>query len=212
MNIIFKEINDNQKIVIAAVDETVDDLFEKTATDLTEKELINYKQIKNENRKKEWLGIRLLLKQTLKKYIEIKYNSSGNPDIDGDYYISITHSKNIIGLNLSKHKTVGIDAEIISPKIIRTAHKFITEEEIKQFDEKEKLKKIYLNWCAKETLYKMKQHGGFDFKKNFKIYDADLYSKGTIKTQILINNTIEEHFLSYRFINYHDEEILIIWY
>ena len=212
MNILFEKIQEDCKVIVAEITETNELLFPEIKNDLSKTEIEFYKTIKNERRKTEWLGVRLLLKKFLGHYSEIKYNTTGNPYIDHDLNISITHSKNILGIILSKNKDIGMDVEILSSKILRTAHKFITKEELKLFSENDKIKKIYLNWCCKETLFKIKEHGGFDFKKHFKVLDSDVETSGKKEAFVIFNNEVETYLLKYEFIKHKESELLVVWH
>ncbi len=212
MNILFEKIKPECKVIVAEINESTEFLFSQIKNSLSKTETEFYKNLKNERRKTEWLGVRLLLKKLLGSYSEIKYNTTGNPYIEHDLNISITHSKNILGIILSKNKDIGMDVEILSDKILRTAHKFITEEELKLFSENDKIKKIYLNWCCKETMFKIKEHGGFDFKKHFKVIDSDVEISGKKEAIISFNNKTEHYNLKYEFLKYKESELLIVWH
>lgn len=211
MTIIFEEKNEEHHILICEVTENHEVLFPKIKNELSEEEISRYDNFKNKKRKTEWLGVRLTLKKMLGKYYEILYNDNGNPYINFHKNISISHSNGIIGIIISDKKEIGIDVEVLNDKILRTAHKFITHREIEQFKDNEKLKKIYLNWCCKETLFKIKETGGYDFKDNFKVIDNEIKSTG-IKKAIISHNNSEEHFcLNYKFLTHNKREILIVW-
>lgn len=212
MNILFKKIKEDCKVIVSEITESSESLFSEINEDLSKTEIAFYKTIKNERRKTEWLGVRLLLKKHLGHYSEIKYNTTGNPYIKHDLNISITHSKNILGIILSQKKAVGMDVEIISDKILRTAQKFITIEELNLFSEQDKIKKIYLNWCCKETLFKIKEHGGFDFKTNFRVIDSELNKSGTKEALIILDNHSESYILKYEFIKHKEFELLVVWH
>ncbi len=212
MNFIFEKTNTDFQIAVVEITDTLEELLSKIKGNLSIKEIEVYNQFKNNKRKVEWLGVRLTLKKMLGEYTEIKYTKNRNPYIDLKHYISITHSNGLVGIIISNKKEIGIDIEILSPKILRTAHKFITDKELKLFKEEDKIKKTYLNWCCKETLFKIKEHGGFDFKDNFRIIDSELKKSGKKKAIISYNN-IEEHFcLYYEFINFNKNELLLVWH
>ncbi len=212
MNIIFEKKFKNYEIRVVEVFKKPEKLFDIIKNDLNENEIIKYRSIKNTKRKTEWLTVRIQLKQILGKYYEIKYDQKGNPFTDDNVHISITHSKNIVGIILSKNPKIGIDSEILSDRILRTAHKFVSEKELKQFNDREKLKSIYLNWCGKETLFKIKGGGGIDFKKNLKINIPNLQTSGII-TGIYKNSIVyEEYKISYSFIKLKEQELLITWH
>ena len=155
MNIIFEQKKTNYHIIVAEIIETPDILFNILQNDLSKIELIKYNKFKNDKRRTEWLGVRFLLKNMLNNYYEIKYTKYGKPFIEGSKYISVSHSSNFVSIIISSKKNTAVDIEIISSKILRTAKKFIYLNELSFFKEDEKVKKAYLNWCCKETLFKI---------------------------------------------------------
>jgi phosphopantetheinyl transferase len=212
MHIIFENRTKDYQLVLAEINESSDTVFGHIKNDLTPSELNYLNGIRNEKRKAEWLGIRQLLNRMTGQYHEIKYSTHGNPYIVNNLHISITHSKQIIGIILSTKEETGIDAEILKPTIVNTAHKFIYENEIDSYEEHDKIKKIYLNWCAKETLYKIKKTGGFDFKEHFQVTTSSISDSGIVKASVLTDHRIETYELSYRFIKNRNDEILIVWH
>ena len=212
MNTIFEKINKKYIIKVVEVLKQADELFDIIKKDLNKDEISKYRSIKNSKRKTEWLTVRILMKQINGTYSVIKYNRTGNPFTNGKFHISITHSQNIVAIILSKNKNIGIDSEILSERILRTAHKFISEKELRQFSDRQKLKKIYLNWCGKETLFKIKGGGGIDFIKNLKINIPKVQSSGKISGIYKKSSVIEEYKISYSFIKLKNRELLLTWH
>lgn len=212
MNIIFEKKHKNKHIAIAEISDEHEILFSKIKSDLSFNEIERYKHFKNNKRKEEWLSVRLLLKKILNYYPEIKYNKYGKPFIETDKSISISHTKHYVSVILSNNKKTAIDIEIISDKILKTAKKFIYPNELKFFSEEDRVKKAYLNWCCKETLFKIKEHGGYDFKKHFKVIDSELKQNGNKKTIISYNKNLENYCLNYYFLQHKENEILIVWF
>ncbi|MCF6183753.1 MAG: 4'-phosphopantetheinyl transferase superfamily protein [Bacteroidales bacterium] len=207
LNIIFEKISNDYILKVAEFKQNSEFLFSEIKNDLSRYEAENFHKIKNEKRKKEWLATRILLKEITGKYTEIKYNTSGKPYLKRGKYISITHTGNYAGIILSKNENPGIDIEIISDRILKTASKFITEEELKTLKTTEE---IYIYWCGKETLFKIKGGGGYDFKKHFNIEPFKIKNKGILKTEIIRDNK-EEYTLSYMFKNKNNSKLLIVW-
>ncbi len=211
MNIIFKKITDNYTLKLVEFNDNPGNLFLQIKDDLGNEEIDYYRKIKNNKRKIEWLGTRILLKNILGIYTKIYYDNRGNPFLKNNKYISITHSENYVGVILSTNKDIGIDTERISEKILRTAHKFIPENILQNLLEEKSLEEIYLHWCSKETLYKIKGGGGFDFKKDFILQPLAVKKSGKI-TAFITKFEKEEFILSYRFINQKDSSLLLVWY
>ena len=208
---LFQKTNKRFSLKLAFFPENAAYLFEQIKPFLNEKERNFYTSLKNEKRKKEWCGTRILLKEIAGEYLSVYYDKNGKPEIRQNSYISITHSGDYIGVIISKTKETGTDAEIINDRIIRTAHKFIPEKELSVLKKNIDLDTMYLHWCTKETLYKMKGGGGYDFINDF-IIDTENKTSGIIKAKVIKNNNTESYMLSYRFINHEKNKILLIWH
>jgi len=212
MKSVHNQKTDKYYIKIVEVSEDVDELYQLIKDEINKEEHKVFRSLLNTKRKKEWLSIRILLKDMLGFYSEIAYDNKGNPDIKEDYEISITHSKNIVGLILKKGGRTGIDSEIISERIFKTGHKFITDIDLLKLNKQDKLKGYYLHWCGKETIFKVIGGGGIDFKENlFLEFDKinefgsinGLFKKGEIETSYKIH---------YIFIPLRNKELLVTWY
>ena len=212
MKILYKKKTENCKLIVAEIISATDSLYSELLDDFSENDITVYQNIKNEKRKKEWLGIRILLKNIFGKYIEIKYGNYGSPYIENDYNISISHSNNLISLILCKKIEVGIDIEKISPKIARIALKFMKQTEIDSVSDNE-IEFMYANWCGKETLYKIYKKGGLDYRKHLKISTSKIEKSGTLTGKISFNEINKEYTLNYTFINSTDnEKFLLVWH
>jgi len=158
---------------------------------------INVSKFKHENRKKEFLSSRLLLNELIPN-TEISYNKYGAPEIKNDYFISISHSRNLIAIIISKRK-VGIDIEKISDKALNLSSKFISKENHLNI----KKEKATLIWSCKEAIFKWHQKGNIDFIADIKISPFTVKEKGKIfakfknKEYTLHYKKIDDHFLVY---------------
>ena len=124
-------------------------------------------------RQKEWLNSRMAFKNTLGKDITLVKDEFGKPWIkDDDTYISISHSEDKVAIIYHQNK-VGIDIQIQQEKIIKLAPKFLTQSEIDQLEEKDKLDCFHYYWGAKESLFKAYGRKKVDFKKNLLIEKMD---------------------------------------
>jgi len=210
MNTIFEKITNTYKLKLAEFDESHDILFQIIKNNLNDEEKKFYDKIKNKKRKKEWLGTRILLKDILGLHKKIFYDEKGKPYLNEKLHISITHSNKYIGIIISKNKIVGVDLELISNRILKTAHKFISVENLSEINGKNYLQKIYLHWCAKETLFKIKGGGGYNFINDFIVKPFKLANSGTLETQIL-KNKAESITLCFQFINQSENQLLLVW-
>jgi phosphopantetheinyl transferase len=77
-------------------------------------------RMKLENRKKEWLSVRLLLKELLGEEKEIEYDNAGKPFFrDRSFRISISHTVSYVAVILNPNRPVGIDVERITEQVSR---------------------------------------------------------------------------------------------
>ena len=140
-----------------------------------------------ESRQKEWLVIRILLKKLLHldEIPGLEYDENGKPRLaDKASAISISHTREFVGVMMSTKKLCGIDLELISPRIEKIAPRFLSEDE-KSFITKEKLLHyLYVIWGAKEVLFKLYSKGNILFKDNFRIDPFQLEQKGNVNAHI----------------------------
>ncbi|MEP6584904.1 MAG: 4'-phosphopantetheinyl transferase superfamily protein [Ginsengibacter sp.] len=87
------------------------------------------------------------------------------------YHFSISHCADYAAVIVSEEKRVGIDIELITPKIELIKHKFLSEEEIGLVSGQwsmvnREIQLLTLLWSCKEAVFKWYGNGGVDFKKN----------------------------------------------
>ena len=149
---------------VREIREPVDDLLNL----LQKKELyLPYlSQISSESRKREWLTVRVLLKEMLGEEKEILYTSTGKPYLsDNSYQISISHTKGFVAVALHPEMKVGIDIEHISPRIHKIRSRFMNEKEEANLDKEHEEVHLLLHWSAKESMFKILDEQDIDFKK-----------------------------------------------
>ena len=123
-----------------------------------------------ENRKREWLTIRVLIKELLGEEKEILYNSLGKPYLsDNSFFISISHTKGYAALILNKENEVAVDIERITSKVENIRKRFVNEEEEKALSQSNERINLLLFWSAKESLFKRLCVENVDFKTHLHI-------------------------------------------
>jgi 4'-phosphopantetheinyl transferase EntD len=122
---------------------------------LSEQENNNFSSLKNNNRRKEWLTIRILLEHLTNKNFSLHYLFDGKPILlEPKLFLSISHSKDFVAVFISQNKAIGIDIERIKENIGSLKHKFLLPEESQQIDDSDK-QLLHIYWGAKESMYKM---------------------------------------------------------
>ena len=120
---------------------------------LTDIETERFFSFKNINRRREFVATRILRHQ-LFGFQHMHYDSLGAPYIPNEGFISVSHSKNLIGIAVNEEYKVGLDLESHRKNILDLKTKFLSENEFTQFncDNYIEVTKI---WSAKEALYKL---------------------------------------------------------
>lgn len=207
MGVIVREhFNEDVEFGIWEITEDYDTLMSKL--NLDEKDLETVESFKNHKRKLEWLSVRTLLNEVLGKHSKIVYGPERKPYLhNNEYNISISHSKNLTSILLSKKKRVGLDLEFMSTKILRIADKFLRDEELANIKKDQELYHLYLHWCAKEALYKICDKVDINFVTNLTIEEFTPKEKG------LILGTVNNSYMNERFtLNYFTiKNYSIVW-
>lgn len=178
----------NSTILVWKIEETLDEiksLIFDFLPDVDKNKFINFK---SEQRKKEWLLSRFLLKKApnLPDKISVKYDNFGKPFLD-DFQISISHSKQFVAIIVSKINSVAIDIQEITEKTKTVAHKFLSTKEINNFDINNS-QVTSLLWSVKETAYKFYGKKNLPFIDGIKILPFEIDSNE--KVSIIINKKI----------------------
>lgn len=134
---------------------------------LTREEKSRLQTFSNNQRKMEFVATRFLRTQ-LFGLQEIKYDEVGAPFLEDDFFISISHSKNTVGIASCPTFQIGLDIEQISSKARTVQHKFLSENELQHFENANE-SELTKAWTAKETLYKLSGRNGVNFKRELHI-------------------------------------------
>ncbi|EID76735.1 4'-phosphopantetheinyl transferase family protein [Imtechella halotolerans] len=162
-------VNPNTKVLIWKIEESYEEL-EKGLT-LTPKCLKRLESMKSDIHQKGFLSIRQLLKLAGYTPYDLYYDENGKPHLIDGKEISITHSFQFSSIIIGQ-ENVGIDIEMMRPKILRIANKFTILEAYQTLGHEEAIvRKLTMVWCAKEALYKMYATPGLSFLQHIDIHD-----------------------------------------
>lgn len=129
---------------------------------LTSDEKERFFAFTNLQRKREFVATRML-RHELFGFQHIHYDEVGAPYIEDEGFISISHTKNRVGIALCKDFKVGLDLEVIHSKIDNIKHKFLSENEKEQLDCNSSIELTKV-WSGKECLYKIAGRKRIDFR------------------------------------------------
>ncbi len=158
----------------------------------------------NEERRTQHLAVRLLFKLMMPEVdlSQLVMADNGKPYIIGlPFHFSFSHCKGYAACAVDD-QPVGIDIEIIHPRIAKVAHKFLNDQEktmVAGLVEKDQLNQLAFLWAAKEAMYKKYEQLGIDFAKDFNILELTKGDRGIVPAEILhkgnkINVSLDYHF------------------
>lgn len=160
-----KELEDEILLGIYKVEESSEDLLSQL---LHREWLGDVFSAKSESRKREMLASRVLLKTLLGDEKQICYYPSGKPFLyDQSYQISISHTKGYVAIALHKHRTMGLDIEQCTDKILRVRERLITRYDY--IDPTNERNHLLLHWSAKEAIFKYLDATSVDFRRNLHV-------------------------------------------
>ena len=162
---------------------------------LNPKEQRDYKALKTEKRKVEFLACRIALKSLFTNSLLLQHKKSGKPYIKEVEHVSISHSHNYIAIAFGDIE-VGIDIEKPQEKMLRLIPRVLSEEENTNFLKKPSTKLACKLWGAKESVLKyigdknlnyrddiiLKENTATYLDKQFNIYHEEI--EGMILTYV----------------------------
>jgi phosphopantetheine--protein transferase-like protein len=160
--------------------------------------------IANEERKIQHLAVRLLFKLMMPAadLNQLVMADNGKPYLIGlPFHFSFSHCKGYAACAVDD-KPIGIDIEIIHPRILKVAHKFLNEKEksmIADLEQEDQLNQLAFLWAAKEAMYKKYEQLGIDFAKDFNILELTKGDRGTIPAAIVHKGNKIDLRLDYHF-------------
>ena len=175
---------------------------------LTSEEKNEWESFLSLTRQREWLTVRNALKVLLPPpaISKIEYNENGKPQLNGRS-ISISHSKEFVAVMISKDLLIGIDLEVIHPRIEKLAQKFLNEKEIKSLIGPNQLEKMHVMWGAKEVLYKIHSIGNIDFKRDLIVHPFKYNGTGNLKATLAKKGYEADFKISYS----RSEKYMLTW-
>ena len=205
-----RKIGGKGKLSIWHISESVSELLGMSV--FREEELLQMNSFSRDQRKKEWLISRMLIKKiTRAKDAEIIYDDSNKPFLkNSKQSISISHSHNLLAVVIDDKET-GIDIECIKPNVLRIKEKFMSDDELKAMGTGFEKEKLTLYWCAKESLYKLYGKKKLAFKQNLFVEPFEYMQKGIIIGKISIGSMKKTLTLHYEKIFVESKEYMMAY-
>lgn len=161
-------INANTKLGIWRIEEPEEFFLEKVPLK---------KDVSHPYKRLQHLAGRYLLPTLFEDFplSEILIADTRKPFLQGErYHFSISHCGNFAAAIVSSNRRVGVDIELVTPRMFTISSKFLNDEEKLYLNDWKHLSKLHLDlttvlWCAKESVFKWYGLGQVDFKKNMRL-------------------------------------------
>lgn len=165
-----------------------------------------YSKITNESRKKEWLSVRIMLNEILGFWPNITYMETGKPILNNHTrHLSITHSREMVGILLCTSPFAGIDIEKCNRTIDNILPRFLSDQELKNVESSTNPNCKIIHWCAKEAIFKSINEPNIEFSNKIRI--EKINDDGTINAWYKSKRKTQEIELSYLLLDEH----IIVW-
>ena len=184
-----KDIENHSQIGIWKIEESIQELELVLNSSIIDNE--KYKNFKSENRKKEWLSTRVLVRQMLNdELIGVQYDSNRKPYLNTNTKISISHSKGYVAVMISDTKEIGVDIQVPKKNIAKGISVFMSPVELDEIGEENYYEKLHIYWCAKESLYKYVGDNKLNIYSHFKINPLRVSNSGQFKGVVNPTNKV----------------------
>lgn len=144
-------------------------------------------------------------------YQEIEIAHTRKPFLPNEeFHFSISHCADYAAAIVSATNRVGIDAEMITPRIARIKSKFLHADEMRFVNShlaSHQLQLLTLLWSAKEAVYKWYGLGEVDFSEMIRILPFTMLLAGDFSALFLKNDIQVQLHLHYKIIN----EVCLVW-
>ncbi|MFM6975727.1 MAG: 4'-phosphopantetheinyl transferase family protein [Sphingobacteriaceae bacterium] len=193
-----KNIDQNTSFAVWKIEETEQELYAQLQLD--EREKAYFETLQHNKRSIHWLSTRVLLRKMLQtdEYIDCQVDEHGKPYlVNFPHHISLSHSYDYAAVMISEKKLVGIDIELIKPKIERLADKFLSPQEMAFIHPAQAVNHLYVCWCAKEAIYKLQGRGNVSFKEHIHLQPFSYRDAGQLHAELKLENKhwpLEVHF------------------
>lgn len=128
---------------------------------------------------------------------------------DNEFHFSISHCGDFAAAIISKY-AVGIDVELITPKVVKLKNKFLDQGEfdiISKNFQVPQIQLLTLFWSAKESIFKWYGKGKVDFKQNIQIENFHFNDQKGILNAAFIKEETSSLKLNFIFI----DSLCIVW-
>ena len=113
-----------------------------------------------------------------------------------EYHFSISHCGNYAAAIVSSNKRVGIDIEMVTPRVERIKNKFLNSYELSNLSVGNfpviEIEKLTILWSAKEAMFKWWGRGDIDFREVMRTQPFELSTSGIINADFFKNEFYQQ--------------------
>ncbi|UZR94209.1 4'-phosphopantetheinyl transferase family protein [Chondrinema litorale] len=158
-----QQVNDYLSLAIWKIDEQENQLTALTRDEFLPDEISS---MKSPLKRCQTLAGRLIVNYLTEdancRYSGVDKDENGKPYLVGlNSHISISHTLDMAVATFNSLCKTGVDAEVISNRILKVAPRVLSQKELNCIGNNEEEATIY--WCAKEALYKLNGEKGLTF-------------------------------------------------
>lgn len=197
-------VNEDLQLALWHINESVEELCAQLFMNKEEYDTLN--SFKSENRQKQWLSYRALIRQMVDTdfIYRIHYDEHKKPYlVNPPRSISISHCSSYSAILISKNLDIqhGVDVEPVHPKVLKVLSRFLNKNEEKEWEMDKNPTKAVAYWSMKEALYKANGKSGLTLKENISVLPFKMNSKVKILGIVKSNEYIHHYQLYFRQFN-----------
>jgi enterobactin synthetase component D len=143
---------------------------------LSFREKLSYANISHPEKRKEWATARVAIREALEA-LQLPYpgffkdEHGKSQSMNGQGFVSLTHTPGFAGAIFHREQPVGIDIDLIREKILAIGFRFLDGSEL-DFLEKDPAH-YTMAWSAKESIFKCQGKRGVSFRENILLEPFD---------------------------------------
>lgn len=163
---------------------------------LSFREKLSFANISHSDKKNEWATARLAIYDALRA-LEVPYpgffkdEHGKSQAMNGQGYVSLTHTPGFAGAIFHREQPVGIDMDLVREKILKIGFRFLDPSEL-DFLEKDPIH-YTMAWSAKESIFKCQGKRGVSFRENILLEPFDM-NASKIKGKIRGTDFADHHY------------------
>ncbi|MEO0312420.1 MAG: hypothetical protein RIQ89_2077 [Bacteroidota bacterium] len=132
------------------------------------------------------------------------YDQFGKPHVKAERHISISHSRDLYAVMVSRTQVVGVDVERMTDRILRIEGKFVNEKEQLMLvnNRNQRALQLYVIWTAKEVMYKIYSKKEVDFKKHLMVHVPEVIANsGEVVGHLSMPDLVYEFAIAYHIVD-----------